>query len=73
MAGSIGGRKLKWHEMTGLEVAEFAKTTDLAVLPIGSIEMHGPHLPNGSDSFIAERVCDLIEGAVPCIVLPTMH
>ena len=27
----------------------------------------------GSDSFIAERVCDLIEEAVPCIVLPTMH
>ena len=27
----------------------------------------------GSESFIAERVCDLIEEAVPCIVLPTMH
>ena len=59
--------------MTGPEVAELAKTTDLAVLPIGSIETHGPHLPNGSDSFIAERVCELIAEAVPCIVLPTMY
>lgn len=28
---------------------------------------------HGSDSFIAERVCDLIEETAPCIVLPTMH
>ena len=28
---------------------------------------------HGSDSFIAERVCDPIEEAAPCIVLPTMH
>ena len=59
--------------MTGPEVHELAKTTDLAVLPIGSLETHGPHLPNGSDSFIAERVCELIAEEVPCIVLPTLY
>ena len=59
--------------MTGPQVAELAKTTDLAVLPIGSLETHGPHLPNGSDSFIAERVCELIADEVPCIVLPTLY
>ena len=64
---------MKWHEMTGPEVHELAKTTDLAVLPIGSLETHGPHLPNGSDSFIAERVCELIAEEVPCIVLPTLY
>ena len=64
---------MKWHELTGQEVADLAKTTDLAVLPIGSVEMHGPHLPTGSDSFIAEHVCERIAEEVPCIVLPTMY
>jgi len=64
---------VKWNEMTGPEVADFAKTCDMAVLPIGSIEHHGPHLPNGCDTFIAEHICDLVAAEVPCIVLPTME
>ncbi len=35
--------------------------TDLAVLPVGSTEQHGPHAPLGLDSITAESIAD--EGA----------
>jgi creatinine amidohydrolase len=38
-----------WPEIRELE-------TDLAVLPVGSTEQHGPHAPLGTDAFTAEAV-----------------
>ena len=63
---------MRWYEMTGPEVGEFAATTDLALAPIGCVEMHGPHLPTGSDGFIATEVCDRIAAEVSCVVLPPL-
>ncbi len=33
-----------------------AADTDLAILPVGSTEQHGPHAPLGTDAFTAEAV-----------------
>ena len=41
-------------ESTWAETA--AAETDLAVLPVGSTEQHGPHAPLGTDFFAAEAV-----------------
>jgi len=46
---------------------------DVALLPVGAIEQHGPHLPLDTDAFDAERMCDDV--ALACsiprpIVLP---
>ena len=40
-------------EMTWEEVQEALEKTDIVLLPIGSVEQHGPHLPLGSDSMQA--------------------
>ena len=39
--GNIG-RGIVWAEPSGTVVAEFAMTCDVAVIPIGCAEMHGP-------------------------------
>ncbi|MFB6133572.1 MAG: creatininase family protein [Halanaeroarchaeum sp.] len=41
-----------------------ATETDLAVLPVGSTEQHGPHAPLGTDYLTAEHVAS--EGAAHC-------
>lgn len=38
-------------EMTWEEVEEARKVTSIALIPLGSTESHGPHLPMGSDTF----------------------
>jgi creatinine amidohydrolase/Fe(II)-dependent formamide hydrolase-like protein len=59
-----------WHESSGPEVAEFAKRCEVALLPVGCVEMHGPHNPTGCDTFRADRVCRLAAELEPCMVLP---
>lgn len=44
-----------------------------ALLPIGATEVHGDHLPLGTDTFLADRLCRKIEeqlGSANCLVLP---
>ena len=51
-----------------------AAGTDLAVLPVGSTEQHGPHAPLGTDALaaaaVAERGVDGYNG--PAVVAPTV-
>ncbi len=45
----------------------------VALLPIGATEVHGDHLPLGTDAFLAEAVCEKIEEAMGgdrCLILP---
>jgi creatinine amidohydrolase len=46
----------------------------IAVLPVAAVEQHGPHLPVGVDSFIAEgyinRVMQLLPQSLPATFLP---
>lgn len=48
------------YEMTYEEVTELKKKTDIALIPVGSIEGHGPHLPMGVDAIQADEICKRI-------------
>ncbi len=65
-------------EMTWEEVAELARAKCLTLVPVGSTEEHGPHLPLGTDSVIAEEVCvraaeRLLAEGVPTVVGPAVR
>lgn len=47
----------------GGELAAVAAAADFAVLPVGAVEWHGPHLPLGTDLILAEGFA--AESAVP--------
>src|SRR5580658_6696951 len=46
--------KRNWMDMTWQDVAGADTARWIAVLPLAAVEQHGPHLPLGVDSYIAE-------------------
>jgi creatinine amidohydrolase len=66
--------KRDWTEMSWTDVAAGDTKRWIAVLPVAAVEQHGPHLPLGVDSYIAEayiaRVLPVIPADLPATFLP---
>src|SRR6202453_815644 len=68
--------KRAWTDMTWEEIAGTGEAALrwIAVLPLAAVEQHGPHLPLGVDSFIAEaylsRVFEVLSADLPATFLP---
>ena len=69
--------KRDWMEMTWHDIADAETGRWIAVLPLAAVEQHGPHLPLGVDSFIAEaylaRVRTLVPDDLPVTFLPVQR
>ncbi|MBS7634106.1 creatininase family protein [Candidatus Bathyarchaeota archaeon] len=64
---------MRWEELTADELSDLAKRGDIvAVIPIGSLEKHGPHLPLGTDGLVAYEVALRAAEKEPSIVLPPL-
>ena len=59
-------------EMTWRELKERMHKTDIAYLPLGTIECHGPHLPMGSDYYVSTAVSILAAKRTGGIVMPPL-
>ena len=57
-------------DLTSREVAEHIARNPVAVIPFGSIEQHGPHLPNGTDTIAAEVVSEALAEALDALYVP---
>lgn len=68
-----GPTSINFGELTWPEAEDRLKKVDIALLPVGAIEQHGPHLPIDTDSFdaeyIARRVAEACSEPAP-VVLP---
>jgi len=58
--------------MTSLDVIEAAEKGLVAILPIGSVEVHGPHMPMGTDSIIAFEIARRAAEKEEAVVLPPL-
>ncbi|MCL4249531.1 MAG: creatininase family protein [Anaerolineae bacterium] len=63
-------KALWWQNMTAEAVVAHAKQDDIAILPIGAIEQHGPHCPCGDDDFNAIGMAELISKKTGVMLLP---
>lgn len=64
-------RQLDW--MTWAEASRYVEAGgDAAILPVGSVEMHGPHLPLGNDYLTAWAVARLAAARCHAVVLPPL-
>ena len=65
-----------WKELTAEDLRAKAAENAIVVLPVASMEQHGPHLPVGVDTFLCEAVCqggaELAIKDVPVVVAPTL-
>ena len=64
----------RWERLTAPELQARAAAGALVVLPIGSLEQHGPHLPVWTDSYCAHEIAlrGVAEAAAPAVVLPPL-
>jgi creatinine amidohydrolase len=63
----------RMKEMSWTRFVERKKQTDLVILPSGSFEVYGPHLPLGSDTLHADKLAELVAGRVNAIIGPTLE
>jgi len=61
------------EEMTWQEVKRAADAGIPVVLPVGSTEQHGPHLPLNTDCVIPEGICLEAAKLVPLVVAPPIR
>jgi creatinine amidohydrolase len=54
-----------WFEMSWTDIQAADTSRWIAVLPVAAIEQHGPHLPVGVDTFIAEGCLAAVHAILP--------
>jgi creatinine amidohydrolase len=57
-------------DLTQPEIAAQFKRHPLVILPCGSVEQHGPHLPTGTDTFAANVIAHAVAERMDGLVLP---
>jgi creatinine amidohydrolase len=64
-------RRLK--EMLPGEIAELLARDKRLIVPVGTCEQHGPHLPPGCDTIIAETLADDLSATFGILRAPTVE
>jgi len=59
-----------FSDLTQPEIAGQLKKNPLVILPAGSVEQHGPHLPVGTDIFAANVIAHAVAERMDGVVLP---
>jgi creatinine amidohydrolase/Fe(II)-dependent formamide hydrolase-like protein len=66
-----------WGELTWRQARTRIKKMDVALLPVGAIEQHGPHLPLDTDAFdadyLARRVAEACSDPKPLVLPPISY
>src|SRR3954447_23235815 len=69
MTSGRGGTAVKLLDQLGHDADEGTLAGRVALLPMGSIEYHGPHAPLGTDLFIARELAARVGARRPALVV----
>ena len=64
----MSGRSI--YDLAAPDVADQIARNGVVVMPFGSVEQHGPHLPAGTDTMAAELVAAELAGRLDGMVVP---
>jgi len=62
----------RFEELAGYELAAVVSQCPLAILPLGSLEFHGPHNPLGADSIIISGIGENVSVRTKGLLFPTI-
>jgi len=71
-------KHIRWELLSWEIISDLVKNPkSIVILPIGSVEQHGPHLPLGTDFLIADKVAELLaeelnDVGIPAVKFPTL-
>lgn len=66
-------RPWRLKEMTPVTVSERLRVRPTLIVPVGTTEQHGPHLPLGCDTIIVGRLADDLSAANGVLRAPTVE
>ena len=69
--------EVEWRKLRADELRDMARADAIVILPVASLEQHGPHLPVEVDSMLGETVAvraarKIVERGQSAIVLPVL-
>ena len=71
--GPAPDRPRRIKEMLPREIADVVDRDPRLIVPIGTCEQHGPHMPLGADTIIVQRLADDLSAASGVLVAPTVE
>lgn len=63
---------MQYQNENSMDIRGKIQRSQVAILPVGAVESHGPHLPLGTDNILAERLSEMLASKVGGFVLPTL-
>lgn len=69
----MAGKPIFWLEQSWPELEKILKKVDTVLLPIGSTEQHGYHLPTGVDIYIPCAIAEKVSIATGVPILPSIN
>jgi creatinine amidohydrolase len=72
-SASETAKPLVLTEMTWTDVRDYLVTNDMVIIPIGSTEQHGPHMPLGTDWLSALDMAKMISARTGVVVAPVVQ
>ncbi|HML49185.1 MAG TPA: creatininase family protein [Clostridia bacterium] len=62
--------QVRWDHLTPPEFKALVRNEKLCIVPMGSLERHGEHMPYGTDALVAHAIAVGAAEMEPCVVFP---
>lgn len=72
-APPVAGSPRRLKELLPHQIAELIARDPRLIIPVGTIETHGPHLPLGCDTVIVEHLADDLSASFGVLRAPTVE
>ena len=63
---------MRLENITWPQAERYFKESDMVIVPIGSVECHGRHMPLGTDTLIPARILELVEEKSDVLITSTL-